>query len=88
MINIIWEKLPVYVKYPALAVIVLIWTPIKIYESAKLFVQSEVHAYVLPLKAVRDLEIGQMKDDLATIKQDTRDIRNHLLGARHDDNSK
>lgn len=82
MIDLIWNKLPKYIRWPILAAFFLLVMPIKVYEGAKAFVQSEVYAVILPMKEMRDLEMRQFKDDIATIKQDTRDIRNYLIGKR------
>jgi hypothetical protein len=78
--SFIWDKLPSYIKYPLLATLILIWTPIRVYQGAKDFVQAEVHAYVTPMKEQTDAQIIRLESDIHEIKQDTRDIRNHLLG--------
>lgn len=80
MIDIIWNKLPKYIRWPILVGFFLFVMPVKVYEGAKHFVQSEVYAVILPMKEVRDLEMKQFKEDIGTIKQDTRDIRNYLMG--------
>lgn len=79
MLELIWNKLPSYIKWPLLVGVILFLLPIRIYESAKDFVHSEVQAVVIPIDEKRGLQITQMKDDIAQIKQDTRDIKNHLM---------
>lgn len=79
MIKLFWEGLPKYVRVILTALAFLVWTPIQVYKGAKDFIHSEVHAYITPLKEIRDMEILMMKSDIATIKEDSRFTRNYLI---------
>lgn len=81
--SFLWDKLPSYIRWPILGALFLIWTPIKVYNGAKDFVHSEVHAYITPLKEIRDMEMLTMKNDIATIKEDSRWTRNFLINYRN-----
>jgi hypothetical protein len=82
MIEIIWNKLPSYIRWPLLVGFMFLLLPIKIYNGARDFIRSEVHAVVNPIDEIRGLQITQMKDDITQIKQDTREIKNHLMSQR------
>lgn len=79
MISFIWDKTPNYIKWPLAFAFFLFLIPLKIRDELSGFVQKEVHAYVIPLKEKRDLELIQMRNDLNEIKQDTRDIKLILM---------
>jgi hypothetical protein len=82
LLALIWDNTPKYIKWPVMTAFFLFLVPLKIRDEAIGLIHKEVHAVILPMKEKRDMEITQMRDDIATIKQDTRDIRNHLLGIR------
>jgi hypothetical protein len=77
--NFIWEKLPPYIRWPILISLVAFVAPIKLYDGAKTFVSGQVMAITVPIEEKRQIEIRQIREDIATIKQDTRDIKNHLM---------
>jgi hypothetical protein len=80
IIEFIWEKTPSYVKWPIVGGLILIWTPLKIREDFIEFVDSRVHAVMTPMREKRDIEIAQMKADIADTKSYTRAIGIHLMG--------
>lgn len=79
MISLIWEKLPGYIKWPLLISAFAFILPVRLYEGAKSFIHTEVNAVVVPIEEKRDIQMTVLRDDIATIKQDTRDIKNHLM---------
>lgn len=79
MIELLWSKLPKYIKWPAAGIFFLFLVPLKLREEAINLIDTRVHAMVIPMKEKRDLELLQLREDVATIKQDTRDIKNHLM---------
>lgn len=79
MMSFIWDKVPSYVKWPMAFAFFLFLVPLKIRDELSGFVQKEVHAYVIPMKEKRDLEIIQMRNDLNDIKKSTYRIESILM---------
>jgi hypothetical protein len=83
MLAFIWDKIPNYIKWPLSFAFFLFLVPLKIRDEVTGFIHKEVHAVIIPMKERRDMELLQMKSDLATIKQDTRDIKLILMESRN-----
>lgn len=69
---------PWYIKYPILAIALIAYAPSWI---GKKF-DERWEAKAAPYRRERDLQFKALEDDLREIKQDTRDIRNHLMGEK------
>jgi hypothetical protein len=76
---IAWDKLPRAIRWMILGGIIIFYTPIKIREEMIHFIDQRVYAVITPLNDKRDMEITQIQKDINEIKQDTREIKNHLI---------
>ena len=81
-ITFLWEKLPKWLQRVVIILVLLFYTPFWVREQMIQFVDTRVHAKIIPMKEQRDAEIATIKDDINDIKTDVRDIRNHLLGEK------
>lgn len=79
MLDTIWKFLPTYIRWPIVFITLFLALPVKIYESGKGIIRSEIQAVTIPMEEKRMIEMKYLRDDIATIKQDTRDIKIHLL---------
>jgi hypothetical protein len=81
-LDFIWEKTPAYVKWPIVAGLFLIWTPIKLRDEAFNIIDSRVHAIMNPMKEKRDLQIANMEKDIDETKKYTKAMGFYLMGKR------
>lgn len=79
MMSFIWDKTPNYIKWPLAFAFFLFLVPLKIRDELSGFVQKEVHAYVLPMKEKRDMQILQMDERLKRIENNTDAIQRILM---------
>lgn len=75
----LWDKIPGWFKWILAAVVILFYTPIKIREELIYFIDTRVHAVIIPMKEKRDQELKDIHSDLGDMKQDIRDVKNYLL---------
>lgn len=78
-LSLIWDKLPAPLRWIILAGVILFYTPLKIREEAIQFVDTRVYAVITPMKDQRDMQILTMEQNIKDIKDDMREVRNHLL---------
>jgi hypothetical protein len=76
----LWDRVPGYVKWPVVLVMLLFWAPIRIRDEVFRVIDSRVHAVVAPMNDKRDDEIKGMKKDIKDSKRGIEVIGYHLMG--------
>lgn len=72
------DLLPWYVKYAVVAIVMIAYAPSWVAEKY----DQRWDLRAAPHIKERDAQFKALEKDLEDIKQDTREIRNHLMGAK------
>jgi hypothetical protein len=88
-ITLIWNSMPTWVKWIIGIIVLLMWMPLYVRDTAKDFVQQEARASMSEYKTlqdhknhVMDLKIASLKESVDDTKAYTRAIGIHLMGER------